>query len=782
MRVVIAGGGISGLTLANALDKAGIDFVLLEARSQWDPQVGASIGIGPAALRIFDQVGAAQYILDNTVALQTTKHHRADGSLITPPSPSMLVFKSRFEYGICFLDRQLVLRALADAIRQQDKMLLNKRVASVEHTDTGATVLCEDGSSYTGDVVVGCDGVNSKVRKEMWRIAGEQDPKVFPEKEMTKLSAEFICLFGISTPVEGLEEGDIDTTYDEGKSFLVITGKDRRVFWFFFEKQDKVRYYHETDFPRFSQEDAEKFAEKHAWRPCHEKLKLKDIWANRVSYTLVPMEEALFERWSWGRITTIGDNAHKMTANHGQAGNAAIESAAALANELKKLHDVGDASAKSIDDAFSRWKEKRRPRVEATVKEASDVCRMQSLDSWWFKFEVFVLIPNAADLILNMFTDVFIGGEVLEYLPLPERSFEGTCPFNPRQGVGFKESMLWRLTKALPLCAISYWAAYHARAGTGQDLLLTLLEPASTNAVEWMNAFSVLAALVLIHAVWLIESNRRANFMTLTQLPMVFAILDQYLGLGVAAPWFYVAHYVFATIEKFAASDMRLTNVAYTRTILPIALAALSGPIWMSRIPQAYHSWAPFALPIAISVLQQLLVHSGISTTDLHHDALTNVKKDLPHIRLCIHVLSGVSASLWMAPLFQKLPDVFVQRAGMLVSPTSSIGLVVGATAVWLMLLIQDLKRAGMIDMGWLRIVAAGLIGLAAAGPAAMLAQAWLWREEIIATRREKHARTRERYGPKAVSTTPGADGTHVELNGSVAKHKNANGQTNGRA
>jgi 2-polyprenyl-6-methoxyphenol hydroxylase-like FAD-dependent oxidoreductase len=66
-------------------------------------------------------------------------------------------------------------------------MLLNKTVKSVEHDDSGVTVYCEDGSSYRGDIVVGCDGVNSKasVRSEMWRIASEAEPSFFPEPEKT---------------------------------------------------------------------------------------------------------------------------------------------------------------------------------------------------------------------------------------------------------------------------------------------------------------------------------------------------------------------------------------------------------------------------------------------------------------------------------------------------------------------------------------------------------------------------------------------------------------------
>jgi 2-polyprenyl-6-methoxyphenol hydroxylase-like FAD-dependent oxidoreductase len=57
-KVIIAGGGIAGLTLANSLSQAHIDYILLEARDEIAPQVGASIGIFAQGGRILDQLGA----------------------------------------------------------------------------------------------------------------------------------------------------------------------------------------------------------------------------------------------------------------------------------------------------------------------------------------------------------------------------------------------------------------------------------------------------------------------------------------------------------------------------------------------------------------------------------------------------------------------------------------------------------------------------------------------------------------------------------------------------
>jgi len=66
-RVIIVGGGVAGLTLANSLQRANIDYLLLEAREEVAPTAGASIAIGANGGRILDQIGA----LDEVLGLST---------------------------------------------------------------------------------------------------------------------------------------------------------------------------------------------------------------------------------------------------------------------------------------------------------------------------------------------------------------------------------------------------------------------------------------------------------------------------------------------------------------------------------------------------------------------------------------------------------------------------------------------------------------------------------------------------------------------------------------
>jgi len=56
-KAIIVGGSVAGLTLAHTFEKAGINYVLLEARDTISPQLGASIVIMPNGARILDQLG-----------------------------------------------------------------------------------------------------------------------------------------------------------------------------------------------------------------------------------------------------------------------------------------------------------------------------------------------------------------------------------------------------------------------------------------------------------------------------------------------------------------------------------------------------------------------------------------------------------------------------------------------------------------------------------------------------------------------------------------------------
>jgi 2-polyprenyl-6-methoxyphenol hydroxylase-like FAD-dependent oxidoreductase len=84
----------------------------------------------------------------------------------------------RTGYDFRFGERTKYLDVFYDQIKDKSKILLKKNITSVEQFGDGINVKCEDGTSYRGDILAGADGVRSKVREEMWRLASSDVPNM----------------------------------------------------------------------------------------------------------------------------------------------------------------------------------------------------------------------------------------------------------------------------------------------------------------------------------------------------------------------------------------------------------------------------------------------------------------------------------------------------------------------------------------------------------------------------------------------------------------------------
>jgi len=410
-RVIISGGGIAGLTLANALQLGGIDFVLLERRNTIAPQVGASIGILPNGARIIDQIGCYEEILELVEPVTNSATHRADGSIIQDSDGPELMVK-RSGYDTIFLDRQNVLEVLARHVDSKN-IILEKDVASVEHLKNKVVVKCKDGTEFSGDIIAGADGVNSKTRLEMWRIANAEAPGAIPAADPNAMFSEYQCMFGISSSTEGMKLGYMDVTYMKDTSTLIITGKDEKVYWFVFHKLPKV--YKGDEIPKYTREDADAFAEEIAGIniQANGAVKFRDIWKNRLSYTRVALEEAEYNVWTWGRIACLGDSIHKMTPNAGHGGNSAIESAAALANAIKTMLDKARGSRPTHEEVTTCLKEYQKVREQRTsevMKMANKLTRIQALKTFGDYFFAHWIGPSLGDALIEMYSATVSAG------------------------------------------------------------------------------------------------------------------------------------------------------------------------------------------------------------------------------------------------------------------------------------------------------------------------------------------------------------------------------------
>ncbi|KAJ5272878.1 monooxygenase [Penicillium angulare] len=194
-------------------------------------------------------------VLDAVEPLQHSSFWADSGKLIMS-SNAPKILHERHGYPINFLDCQTLLGILYAHLREcQDKVLVNKRVTQVTHHPTHIVAECEDGSSYQGDLIVGADGVRSGVRQQMWNYMVSLGLSKEIAPDMRTMISEYDCVFGISPETPGLIPGRTHRTFGQGYSFLTISSKNGRVYWFFFTKM--ARKYASHEIPRFRPEDVD---------------------------------------------------------------------------------------------------------------------------------------------------------------------------------------------------------------------------------------------------------------------------------------------------------------------------------------------------------------------------------------------------------------------------------------------------------------------------------------------------------------------------------------------
>jgi hypothetical protein len=238
--------------------------------------------------------------------------------------------------------------------------------------------------------------------------------------------------------------------------------------------------------------------------------------------------------------------------------------------------------------------------------------------------------------------------------------------------------------------------------------------------------------------------------------PVILGYNMQFFGIGVLMALWCLVHYIQTPIENFRARDMRLTDLSYTASVLPVILLTYYVPHIASFAtfidPQTRHMadwiWQPFA--IWTSILQFVLKKTIMPDT-VEKDSIKNPDRDLPTINYTIYSLCGISAATWWYTLYTapfSAATLFVPSFAATKTGDEFIRLFLqfdeifsfGAFFLWLLYLFGDLKRAGMMADSWISVVGKGVATLVVAGPGVTAGLGWLWRERILATKWHKDA------------------------------------------
>jgi len=322
-KVLIIGGGFSGMSAAIEFAKLGAEVELVEIDPGWR-SYGAGISLGGATLRAFRQLGILEAFLEHGAASDGVQirlpHGLQVGELPTPRLAGHDV------PGGGAIMRPVLARLLAEATRASGTTVrLGCTFSAIEQDAEGVDVSFTDGQRRRYDLVVGADGLYSNVREALFpdapkpRYSGQAcwraivprppeirtatmwiGPKVKPG--VNPVSKTEMYLF-ITEPRPTNERVDPTTFVDQVRALL-------------------------ADFP------------------APELQAIRDGLGPDSQVVFRPLEGMLMPRpWSQGRVVLIGDTVHATTPHLASGACIGIEDAIVLAEEVGRNERVEAALA-----------------------------------------------------------------------------------------------------------------------------------------------------------------------------------------------------------------------------------------------------------------------------------------------------------------------------------------------------------------------------------------------------------------------------------------------------
>ncbi|KAI0144512.1 hypothetical protein GGR57DRAFT_324284 [Xylariaceae sp. FL1272] len=388
-RALIVGAGPVGLVVANALQKAGLDFLVIEKYRSVLTDSGAGIMLWPHTTRIFDQLGLYELCQGRFIHL----HKRA---MIKQHNGAMIRSSTMFEkllnnhgYECMNFPRSQLIKTLHDGIENREtKIRTGAGITDIEETETGVRVHLSDGTSEDGSVIIGADGAHSQTREIMWKLAKETGRQDIGKEESPILS-NYQILFGRATYIPGLEKGTFYQSHGQGRCTQITAGDDTMHFGIYRKLPSPT-----TVKKEYTEAEVEEFMTSFADVYVMPGLTFKEL-AKHFEWTrLVNQHEALMENWYSGRIVLAGDSCAVMTAAMGMGVNNGIQSGITLVNKINAvLTSNSNPDTAAFERAFQEYQSIRREEARGMCALSERVIKGATWDSWLVWVFTDILVP-----------------------------------------------------------------------------------------------------------------------------------------------------------------------------------------------------------------------------------------------------------------------------------------------------------------------------------------------------------------------------------------------------
>ncbi len=345
-RFVIAGGGIAGIAAALALAGRDHEVTVLEQAPAFE-EVGAGIQIGPNGRRALEELGVWDALEPLVVFPHSIRIRRARNGATLGELPLGTTFANRFGTTYQVVHRADLLAALLKKAEGEPRITLHtdSRVSFFRIDGDGMTALLEGGGEHRGDVLIGADGIRSRIRAQLL----DDGPPAFAGHVLYR------ALVDMDRVPPEVDTGSVNLWLHEGGHVVhypVSGGRKFNIVAAVNENWHSEGWSEPSDGAILGMRFAGVAQE------LREVLELPDEWLRWAGADRDPVAH-----WGQGPVTLIGDAAHPTLPYLASGAVMALEDAIVLGREVER-------QPSDLPAALRTYEKARQPRTARIVRSS----------------------------------------------------------------------------------------------------------------------------------------------------------------------------------------------------------------------------------------------------------------------------------------------------------------------------------------------------------------------------------------------------------------------------